>query len=449
VDTSTIFKAYDIRGTYPDQLDKRVAEAVGSAFGVFVKSPQIVIARDMRTSGETLSSAFAKGARAVGVEVVDLGLASTDFLYFATGYLGVPGAMFTASHNPAQYNGIKLTLAGAKPIGGESGLVEIEEMTNQFYDAPAQGALAAYSRLDLTKEWVEHVRSFVDVTSFRPLKIVADTANGMGGFVAPLVFAGTPFDLEILYGDLDGTFPNHPADPLNPENLKDLQRRVLESGADVGLAFDGDADRVFLIDEKAQPVSGSTTTAMVASVMLRRHPGATVLYNLICSKAVPEVIAEEGGVGVRTRVGHSFIKQTMAETGAVFGGEHSGHYYYRDNYRADSGIITAFIVLELMSNSDLPLSEIARPFQRYADSGEINTQVRDPKRTVERARAKLEAEGVAVDQLDGLTADYGTWWFNLRPSNTEPLLRLNVEAKDDESLRQHVGEVLALLKELD
>ncbi|MGC2175859.1 MAG: phosphomannomutase/phosphoglucomutase [Acidimicrobiales bacterium] len=449
MDTSTIFKAYDIRGTYPDQLDKRVAEAVGSAFGVFVKSPQIVIARDMRTSGETLSSAFAKGARAVGVEVVDLGLASTDFLYFATGYLGVPGAMFTASHNPAQYNGIKLTLAGAKPIGGESGLVEIEEMTNQFYDAPAQGALAAYSRLDLTKEWVEHVRSFVDVTSFRPLKIVADTANGMGGFVAPLVFAGTPFDLEILYGDLDGTFPNHPADPLNPENLKDLQRRVLESGADVGLAFDGDADRVFLIDEKAQPVSGSTTTAMVASVMLRRHPGATVLYNLICSKAVPEVIAEEGGVGVRTRVGHSFIKQTMAETGAVFGGEHSGHYYYRDNYRADSGIITAFIVLELMSNSDLPLSEIARPFQRYADSGEINTQVRDPKRTVERARAKLEAEGVAVDQLDGLTADYGTWWFNLRPSNTEPLLRLNVEAKDDESLRQHVGEVLALLKELD
>ncbi|HEV7959381.1 MAG TPA: phosphomannomutase/phosphoglucomutase, partial [Acidimicrobiales bacterium] len=329
MDTSAIFKAYDIRGTYPDQLDERIAEAVGSAFGVFVKSPQIVIARDMRTSGDALSSAFAKGVRAVGVEVVDLGLASTDFLYFATGYLGVPGAMFTASHNPARYNGIKLTLAGAKPIGGESGLLEIEEMTNQFYDAPAQGELAGYSTLDLTKEWVDHVHSFVDTTSFRPLKIVADTANGMGGFVAPLVFAGTPFKLEILFGELDGSFPNHPADPLNPENLKDLQRRVLETGADIGLAFDGDADRVFLIDEKAQPVSGSTTTAMVASVMLRRHPGATVLYNLICSKAVPEVIAEEGGVGVRTRVGHSFIKQTMAETGAVFGGEHSGHYYYR------------------------------------------------------------------------------------------------------------------------
>jgi phosphomannomutase len=449
VDTSAIFKAYDIRGTYPDQLDERIAEAVGSAFGVFVKSPQIVIARDMRTSGDALSSAFAKGVRAVGVEVVDLGLASTDFLYFATGYLGVPGAMFTASHNPARYNGIKLTLAGAKPIGGESGLLEIEEMTNQFYDAPAQGELAGYSTLDLTKEWVDHVHSFVDTTSFRPLKIVADTANGMGGFVAPLVFAGTPFKLEILFGELDGSFPNHPADPLNPENLKDLQRRVLETGADIGLAFDGDADRVFLIDEKAQPVSGSTTTAMVASVMLRRHPGATVLYNLICSKAVPESIAEEGGVGIRTRVGHSFIKQTMAETGAVFGGEHSGHYYYRDNYRADSGIITAFIVLELMSTSDLPLSEITRPFIRYADSGEINTQVRDPKRTVERAEVKLEAEGVAVDQLDGLTADYGSWWFNLRPSNTEPLLRLNVEAKDEESLRQHVDDVLALLKDLD
>jgi phosphomannomutase len=449
VNTTAIFKAYDIRGTYPDQLDERVAEAVGSAFGTFAKTPRIVIARDMRTSGEALSSAFAKGARAVGVEVVDLGLASTDFLYFATGYLGVPGAMFTASHNPARYNGIKLTLAGAKPVGTESGLVEIEEMTNQFYESPADGELARYSTLDLTKEWVGHVHSFADTTTFRPLKIVADTANGMGGFVAPLVFAGTPFDLEIMFGELDGTFPNHPADPINPDNVRDLQRRVLETGADIGLAFDGDADRVFLIDEKAQPVSGSTTTAMVAAAMLRRHPGATVLYNLICSKAVPEVIAESGGVGVRTRVGHSFIKQTMAETGAVFGGEHSGHYYYHDNYRADSGIITAFIVLELMSQSDLPLSELVRPFQRYADSGEINTEVKDPKATVERARVKLEADGVSVDVLDGLTADYGSWWFNLRPSNTEPLLRLNVEAPDDASLQLHVDEVLALLKELD
>jgi phosphomannomutase len=406
------------------------------------------MARDMRASGETLSAAFAKGARAVGVEVVDCGLASTDFLYFASGYLGVPGAMFTASHNPAKYNGIKLCLAGAKPVGVESGLVEIEALTNEFYETPAEGALAEYTRLDLTNEWVTHVHSFADVSTFRPLKIVADTANGMGGLVAPLVFEGLPFDLDILYGELDGTFPNHPADPLNPANLVDLQARILETGADVGLAFDGDADRVFLIDELGQPVSGSTTTAMVADAMLKRHPGATVLYNLICSKSVPEVIAESGGVGVRTRVGHSYIKQTMAETGAVFGGEHSGHYYYHDNYRADSGIITAFVVLELLSQSDQTLSQLAKPFQRYASSGEINTEVSSPAATVERVRLRLEREGVAVDLLDGLTADYGDWWFNLRPSNTEPLLRLNVEAPDDESLRRHVEGVVAMIKEL-
>jgi phosphomannomutase len=257
-----------------------------------------------------------------------------------------------------------------------------------------------------------------------------------------------PFDVEILYGELDGNFPNHPADPLNPANLVDLQARILETGADVGLAFDGDADRVFLIDELGQPVSGSTTTAMVASAMLKRQPGATVLYNLICSKSVPEVIAEAGGVGVRTRVGHSYIKQTMAETGAVFGGEHSGHYYYHDNYRADSGIITAFVVLELMSQSDQTLSQLAKPFQRYASSGEINTEVKSPAATVERVRERLERDGVAVDLLDGLTADYGTWWFNLRPSNTEPLLRLNVEAPNEEALRRHVDGIVAMIKEL-
>jgi phosphomannomutase len=447
VDTTAIFKAYDIRGTYPDQLNERIAQAVGSAFGTFTETPRIVMARDMRASGESLSAAFAKGARAVGVEVVDCGLASTDFLYFASGYLGAPGAMFTASHNPAEYNGIKLCLAGAKPVGVESGLVEIEALTNEFYETPAEGELAEYTMLDLTNEWVTHVHSFADVSTFRPLKIVADTANGMGGLVAPLVFEGLPFDLDILYGELDGTFPNHPADPLNPANLVDLQARILETGADVGLAFDGDADRVFLIDELGQPVSGSTTTAMVAAVMLQRHPGATVLYNLICSKSVPEVIAESGGVGVRTRVGHSYIKQTMAETGAVFGGEHSGHYYYHDNYRADSGIITAFVVLELLSQSDQTLSQLAKPFQRYASSGEINTEVSSPAATVERVRERLERDGVAVDLLDGLTADYGSWWFNLRPSNTEPLLRLNVEAPDDEALRRHVEGVVAMIKE--
>ena len=446
MDTTDVFKAYDIRGTYPDQIDARLARAVGSAFATFADSSSVVVARDMRPSGVALCNAFAEGARAVGVAVIDLGLASTDFLYFATGHLDLPGAMFTASHNPAQYNGIKLCLAGAKPIGVETGLTEIESITNAFYESPATGELAPTKSLDLMDEWVAHVHSFVDVASLKHLNIVADTANGMGGFVAPRVFEGLPFDVDILFEELDGTFPNHPADPLNPDNLVDLQRRVLESGADVGLAFDGDADRVFLIDELAQPISGSTTTAMVAAVMLGRSPGSTILYNLICSKTVPEVIAECGGVGVRTRVGHSYIKQVMAETGALFGGEHSGHYYFRDNYRADSGIITAMVVLELMSTSNAPLSEIVRPFNRYSDSGEINTKVASPAESVERIARQLGVAGVAVDLLDGLTADYGSWWFNLRPSNTEPLLRLNVEAANDDECEARVREVVAMIE---
>ena len=343
MDTTKIFKAYDVRGTYPDQINESVARAVGSAFATFVKAPTIVIARDMRPSGVDLCDAFAEGARAVGVRVVDLGLASTDFLYYATGHLDTPGAMFTASHNPAQYNGIKLCLAGAKPIGVETGLVEIEALTNAFLETPASGELATLEHLDLMDAWVEHVHSFIDVKALRPLKIVADAANGMGGFIAPKVFAALPFDVEILYGELDGTFPNHPADPLNPANLVDLQRRVLESGADIGLAFDGDADRVFLIDELAQPISGSTTTAMVAKVMLGRQPGATILYNLICSKSVPEIIEENGGVAVKTRVGHSYIKQVMADTGAVFGGEHSGHHHGAGRPRTALSVVRAAV----------------------------------------------------------------------------------------------------------
>lgn len=447
MDTTAIFKAYDVRGTYPDQIDERLVRAVGSAFAVFAHAPRIVVARDMRPSGVTLSEAFALGVRDMGVEVIDLGLASTDFLYFATGHLDAPGAMFTASHNPAQYNGIKMCLSGARPIGVETGLAEIERLTNQFYDVPADGTMAGKQDLDLMKEWVHHVHSFVDVTNFRPLKILCDTANGMGGFVVPKVFEGLPFEVEIMYAELDGTFPNHPADPLNPDNLRDLQRRVRETGADVGLAFDGDADRVFLIDEVAQPISGSTTTSIVASAMLRRYPGATILYNLICSKAVPEIIAEEGGVGIRTRVGHSYIKQIMADTGAIFGGEHSGHYYYRDNYRADSGIITALVVLELLSISNQTLSELVRPFERYADSGEINTVVDSPSRVVHVISERLDGLATSIDMLDGLTADFGDWWFNLRPSNTEPLLRLNVEAASPELCAERVAHVVAMIKE--
>ena len=446
MNSTDVFKAYDIRGVYPDQIDEALARAVGSAFATFVGVPRIVLARDMRSSGISLSAAFAEGAGACGVEVVELGLASTDFLYFASGHLDAPGAMFTASHNPAQYNGIKLCSAGARPIGVDTGLGDIEELTNAFYAAPASGSIVPSTSMDLMARWVDHVHSFVDVASLRPLKVVADTANGMGGFIVPKVFSALPFQVEIMFEELDGTFPNHPADPLNPANVRDLQQRVLEVGADVGLAFDGDADRVFLIDERAQPVSGSTTTAMVAAAMLERAPGATILYNLICSKTVPEVVHEAGGVGVRTRVGHSYIKQVMAETNAIFGGEHSGHYYYRDNYRADSGIITALVVLELLSRSPLPLSELARPFQRYGDSGEINTTVDNPAATVRSLTRALRNQGVTVDELDGLTADFGSWWFNLRPSNTEPLLRLNVEAADSSTCAQRVTEVLAMIE---
>jgi phosphomannomutase len=350
--------------------------------------------------------------------------------------------MFTASHNPAQYNGVKLCLAGAKPVGEESGLREIKAMAAaDGADGPGGGTITEQNLLD---DFAAHVRSFVDASTLRPLKVVADTANGMGGLVAPKVFEGLPFVLDVMYGELDGTFPNHPADPIQPENQKDLQARILETGADVGLAFDGDADRVFLVDEKAELLSGSTTTAMVAASMLDKHPGETILHNLICSKAVPEIVREKGGVPVRTRVGHSFIKQVMAETGAVFGGEHSGHYYFRENYRADSGIIAALVVLELCSQAGQPLSELRKPFERYADSGEINTEVADPKAVLERvAAAYADAQ---QDRLDGLTVDLGAWWFNLRPSNTEPLLRLNLEAPTREECDQHVSEVLDLIR---
>ena len=446
--TDAIFKAYDVRGTYPDQIDEELCRAIGSAVATFAGTPRLLVARDMRPSGVGLVEAFGEGARAVGVEVVDLGLASTDFLYFAAGHLDAPGAMFTASHNPAQYNGIKLCLAGAKPIGRDTGLTEIQALTERFLAEPATGELAATSEMNLNEAWADHVRSFVDVASLKPLKVVADTANGMGGFVVPLVMAGLPFDVEIMYEELDGTFPNHPADPIQEENLADLKARVLEVGADVGLAFDGDADRVFLVDERAEGVSGSLTTAMVAASMLEKHPGATVLHNLICSRTVPEVIAEGGGKAIRTQVGHSFIKQVMAESGAVFGGEHSGHYYYQDNFRADSGIITALIVLELMSKAGKPLSEIVAPFRRYTASGEINTEVADPAAAVEAVAKHLEGSGAGLDRLDGLTVTYEDWWYNLRPSNTEPLLRLNVEAKDEAACAAHVAEVLNLVASL-
>jgi phosphomannomutase len=369
-------------------------------------------------------------------------MASTDFLYFASGHLDAPGAMFTASHNPAQYNGLKLCLSGARPIGSDTGLGEIEAEAEKLLDEPLPPLTGNRRELDLLGAWADHVISFVDRDSLRPLRVVADTANGMGGLVVPLVFGRLPFSVEILFPELDGTFPNHPADPIQPENLVALKQAVLEQGADIGLAFDGDADRVFLVDEKAASVSGSLTTALVAASMLRKHPGATILYNLICSHVVPETITALGGIPVRTRVGHSIIKKVMAETGAIFGGEHSGHYYYRDNFRADSGIITALLVLELMSQSGQPLSEMLEPYQRYADSGEINTEVTSPAATVAALTAQARAAGASVDLLDGLTVEHEDWWYNVRPSNTEPLLRLNVEARTPEACAAHVAEVV-------
>ena len=447
VDLSQIFKAYDIRGVVPDQLDASIARAVGAAFARFTGAPRILMGRDIRATGVELSAAFAEGATGEGADVVDLGLISTDTIYYAAGSMDAPGAMLTASHNPAKYNGIKLCLPGAKPVGQDTGLQDIQAMVQADLDGTAAGTAdplhGSVSTLDVLGEFGDHVRSFVDLDVLRPLKVVADAGNGMGGLVAPEVFKGLPFDVELMYGELDGSFPNHPPDPIQPENVKDLQARVLEVGADVGLAFDGDADRVFLVDDQAQPLSGSTTTAMVAASMLEKHPGATILYNLICSKAVPEVVGERGGKPVRTRVGHSFIKSVMAETGAVFGGEHSGHYYFADNFRADSGIIAALVVLELLSKADQPLSELRKPFERYAASGEINVTVDDPQAVVERvAKAYEDAD---QERVDGLTVDFGDWWFNLRASNTEPVLRLNLEAADPESCQTHVAEVRNLM----
>jgi phosphomannomutase len=440
-----VFKAYDVRGTVPDQLDAAMCNAIGRAMARFAGAPEILVCRDMRESGVELAAAFSDGVRSEGVNVTDLGMASTDFLYFASGHLNAPGAMFTASHNPAQYNGMKMCLSGARPIGRDTGLGEIEIEAEKLLDEPSGPLTGDRRELNLLDEWAEHVISFVDLSALRPLKVVADTANGMGGLIVPIVFERLPFSIDILFPELDGNFPNHPADPIQPENLVPLKAAVLAQEADIGLAFDGDADRVFLVDERAEPVSGSLTTALVAASMLTKHPGETILYNLICSHVVPEVVTEMGGTPVRTQVGHSIIKQVMAETGAVFGGEHSGHYYYRDNFRADSGIITALLVLELLSKSDQPLSVLLDPFRRYADSGEINTEVSSPKATVAAIAEHERAVGASIDLLDGLTIDHGDWWYNVRPSNTEPLLRLNVEARTEEFCAAHVDEVRALI----
>lgn len=442
-----IVKAYDIRGTTPNEMNDEVAFALGVAFADFVKAPMVIVARDMRVTGESLAASFASGVTSRGINVLDLGLASTDLVYFAAGKLDAPGAMFTASHNPAEYNGIKFCLSGARPVGIDTGLAIIRDVAKSVLVGSGPGAAAvrgSMSARNMLDEFADHVVSFIDVNALVPMKVVADTANGMGGLIVPVVFERLPMmQLEVMYPELDGSFPNHPADPIQPANQRDLQARVTSGGFDIGLAFDGDADRVFVVDEKGRGLSGSTTTAILAAAVLRNNPGATVLHNLICSRSVPEVIRESGGVPVRTQVGHSNIKQVMAETGAVFGGEHSAHYYFLDNYRADSGIIATMFMLQELSRAKMPLSQLRQPFERYEASGEINTSVSDAQVVMAAVAEAYKAH--PQDWVDGLTVDCGDWWFNLRPSNTEPLLRLNLEATTRAECDDHVVEVLSLV----
>ncbi|MEE2767912.1 MAG: phosphomannomutase/phosphoglucomutase [Actinomycetota bacterium] len=443
---AAVFKAYDIRGVFPDELDARLTRELGGAFAVLVleaepETTQVVVGRDMRPSGPVLAKAFSDGIRAQGLDVMDIGLASTDLVYFASGHLNLPAAVLTASHNPTRYNGIKLCLAGARPVGQDTGLGRMAELVEA--GLPIGVGDGKSEAADLLDAFANHVRSFVDPGALRPLKVVADTANGMGGLVLPTVFDTLPFELEILYVELDGDFPNHPPDPIRPENMRDLQDRVLSLGADIGLAFDGDADRVFLVDEQGATVSGSLTTALIASAILRDDPGATIIHNLICSRSVTEVITERGGRAVRSRVGHSFIKEAMASEGAAFGGEHSGHYYFRDNFCADSGIIAALIVLEALSTHDGPLSGLVAPFDRYAASGEINFTVEDPENLIEIIAGRYGDHH--QDRLDGLTVEAEDWWFNLRASNTEPMLRLNLEASDPLTCVERIAEVRGVI----
>ncbi len=447
-DLSKIVKAYDIRGVVPDELDDETVRAVGAAFAHFTKASSIVVAHDMRESSRPFSRAFAEGATSQGADVVIAGLASTDMLYFAAGFLDMPGAMFTASHNPAKYNGIKLCLAGAKPVGQETGLLEIRDLAQNGVPA-YDGEPGNVTERDLVDEYAEFLRGLVDLREIRPLTVVVDAGNGMGGYTVPHVLSGLPLDVRPMYFELDGNFPNHEANPIDPKNLVDLQAKVRETQADIGLAFDGDADRCFVIDERGEIVPPSAVTALVAVRELAKSPGSSIIYNLITSKAVPEIVREHGGNPVRSRVGHSFIKATMGETDAVFGGEHSAHYYFRDFWRADSGMLAALHMLAALgeTSTGTTLSQLLSEYTRYVASGEINSTVDDQAAVTAKVRETYSGQpDVEIDELDGLTVTAPTWWFNLRPSNTEPLLRLNVEADDQATLDRVRDEVLSLMR---
>ncbi|MBO0847633.1 MAG: phosphomannomutase/phosphoglucomutase [Nocardioides sp.] len=445
--THAVFKAYDVRGTVPDQLDEQLAQRTGGAFVSVVGAATVVVGHDMRPSSPGLAAAFARGAADAGADVLVIGLASTDQLYFASGRLGHPGAMFTASHNPARYNGIKLCRSGAVPIGGDSGLYEIRDAVSRPEQASTRTP-GQISQRDVLEAYAAHLVKLAPVRG-RRLKVVVDAGNGMAGLTAPVVFEriGHAVELVPMYFELDGTFPHHEANPIEPENLVDLQKCVVAENADIGLAFDGDADRCFVVDELGRAVSPSTLTALIAARALADEPGATVIHNLITSRYVPELVRELGGTPVRTRVGHSFIKATMAETDAVFGGEHSGHFYFRDFWRADSGMLAALHTLGALADSDRPLSELLETYTRYRLSGEVNSAVADPEGTLAAVEAAYAGtSGATVDHLDGLTVSTDDWWINVRPSNTEPLLRLNVEGTDEATMTRVRDDVLALIR---
>jgi phosphomannomutase len=445
-----IFKAYDIRGLVGTELTPDFAFVTGAAFARFIIQERepgtIVIGEDMRPSSPELADAFSAGITSLGLDVIRIGLASTDMLYFAAGKLNMPGAMFTASHNPAEYNGIKLCLSGARPIGKESGLLAIENFVRS--GSPVSfGNVGKESARNLLADYVKHLHTLVDVSEIRKLKVVIDAGNGMAGYTAPAIFADLNLEIIPMYFELDGSFPNHEANPIDPKNLKDLQKAVKKHGADLGLAFDGDADRCFLVDENGATVNPSDLTALIADRELKIHPGASIIYNLISSRSVAEVIEENGGVALRSRVGHSYIKAMMAQSGAVFGGEHSGHFYFKDFWKADSGALAALHAIAALGTSKGSLSKLLKPYQRYFSSGEINSKVKDAQKSMGMIEGKYaEQADVTIDHLDGLTVNGDTWWFNLRPSNTEPLLRLNVEAKTLARMEKIKDEVLATVR---
>ncbi|MFI8933899.1 phosphomannomutase/phosphoglucomutase [Streptomyces sp. NPDC053474] len=450
-DLSQIVKAYDVRGVVPDQWDETLAEQFGAAFARVTGAAAIVVGHDMRPSSPGLSGAFARGAAALGVDVTEIGLCSTDQLYYASGALDLPGAMFTASHNPAQYNGIKMCRAGAAPVGQDTGLADIRALVESWLAQgapPSLTAAGALTRRETLDDYAAHLRSLVDLSAIRPLKVVVDAGNGMGGHTVPTVFEGLPLTLVPMYFELDGTFPNHEANPLDPANIVDLQQRVRAEGADIGIAFDGDADRCFVVDENGDPVSPSAITALVAARELAKHGGSgTVIHNLITSWTVPEVVRENGGTPVRTRVGHSFIKEEMAKSGAIFGGEHSAHYYFRDFWNADTGMLAALHVLAALGGQQGPLSGLVEQYDRYVGSGEINSTVADQQARLAAIRAAYEGQdGVTLDELDGLTVTTADWWFNVRASNTEPLLRLNAEARDQQTMEKTRDAALAIIR---